>query len=94
MTVEEIKQFLPAAKVFRVLAHPHRIKIIEILLERDEIFVGETALLLNLHIVQASQHLDYLRKIGVLNKRKVVQVTYYSLNKANLEFYYKYFKAE
>lgn len=65
-----------AAKVLRVLAHPHRLKLVE-LLESDRHTVGELALQLELAPHAVSQHLNQMRAHGILEARRNGRVVYY-----------------
>jgi DNA-binding transcriptional ArsR family regulator len=57
------------ARVLRVLAHPHRLKIIE-LIARRELTVGEIAEQVGLAPNACSQHLNIMRAHGVLSSRR------------------------
>lgn len=57
------------ADLFRVLGHPARVRILE-LLRDGELSVGELRAALDLDSSAASQHLGALRKAGLLESRK------------------------
>lgn len=57
------------ARVLRVIAHPHRLKIIE-LIARRELTVGEVAHQVGIAPNACSQHLNIMRAHGVLSSRR------------------------
>ncbi|MBV6459573.1 MAG: putative HTH-type transcriptional regulator [Fimbriimonadaceae bacterium] len=66
------------ANVFRVLAHPTRIHIVECL--RDgELTVGAILEQVPVEAANASQHLSVLRSMGLVTNRKEGNQVYYSL---------------
>jgi DNA-binding transcriptional ArsR family regulator len=65
-----------AAECFRTLAHPHRLRIIEILLNREE-SVGELAKACDIPSHMVSEHLRLLKDRGYLaSERKGRNVFY------------------
>jgi DNA-binding transcriptional ArsR family regulator len=66
------------AQLFRVLGHPVRIRILELLLD-DERTVGELQAALSLDSSGTSQHLAALRAQGVLESRRAGSSVYYRL---------------
>lgn len=66
------------AQLFRVLGHPVRIRILELLLDGERT-VGELQAALRLDSSGTSQHLGALRQLGVLESRKVGTSTYYKI---------------
>jgi ArsR family transcriptional regulator len=72
--------YVVKAQLFRVLGHPVRIRILEILRDSDgELTVGEMQSELNLDSSGTSQHLTALRQQGVLESRKVGTNVYYRI---------------
>lgn len=67
------------AQFFRVLGHPVRIRILELLVEHDEMTVGELQAGLNLDSGGTSQHLSALRQLGVLDSRRAGTNVYYRM---------------
>lgn len=57
------------AAALRVLAHPHRLKMVELLMERD-LTVGELAEALDIPPNACSQHLNLMRAHGLLAHRR------------------------
>lgn len=68
--------YVAKAEFFRVLGHPARVRILE-LLRDGELGVGELQAALNLDSSGTSQHLGVLRRQGVLESRKEGTSVYY-----------------
>lgn len=66
------------AQLFRVLGHPIRIRILELLLDGERT-VGELQAALSLDSSGTSQHLAALRAQGVLESRRAGSSVYYRL---------------
>lgn len=66
------------ARVLRVLAHPHRLKIVE-LLAGGELAVGELAQQLEIAPNACSQHLTNMRAHGILDCRRNGKAIYYEV---------------
>ena len=67
------------AQFFRVLGHPVRIRILELLSERGEMTVGELQAGLNLDSSGTSQHLSALKQLGVLDSRRAGTNVHYRI---------------
>lgn len=67
------------AQFFRVLGHPVRIRILELLSENEEMTVGELQAGLNLDSSGTSQHLSALRQLGVLDSRRAGTNVHYRI---------------
>jgi DNA-binding transcriptional ArsR family regulator len=67
-----------SARVLRVLAHPHRLKIIELISDRG-LTVGEVASAVGIPPSTCSQHLSILRAHGVVSGRRIGKASYYSV---------------
>ncbi len=65
-----------AAGMLRVLAHPHRLRIVEILLEGRH-SVGELAQMLQLAPNAVSQHLNQMKAFGILTSERDGRTVYY-----------------
>ena len=65
-----------AASVLRVLAHPHRLRICE-LLARGKVSVKELARRLNIPSNAVSQHLNMMRAHGLLGRERNGKTVYY-----------------
>jgi DNA-binding transcriptional ArsR family regulator len=70
--------YVVKAQLFRVLGHPVRIRILELLSEGERT-VGDLQAELQLDSSGTSQHLAALRQQGVLESRRVGTSVYYSL---------------
>jgi ArsR family transcriptional regulator len=70
--------YVVKAQLFRVLGHPVRIRILELLIERER-SVGDLQVELQLDSSGTSQHLAALRQQGVLESRRVGTSVYYSI---------------
>jgi ArsR family transcriptional regulator len=66
------------AEMFRVLGHPVRVRMLE-LLRSGELPVRELQRLLDLDSSGASQHLGALRKLGLLESRREGTSVYYRI---------------
>lgn len=71
-----------AAKVLRVLSHPHRLKFVELLMG-GRLSVGELAASVGLAPHAASQHLNHMRAHGILSVEREGRTAYYRVNNPN-----------
>lgn len=67
------------AKIFKALAHPTRLKIMELLLHKESLCVCHIYESLDLEQANVSQHLRILKNAGLLNSRKEGLQVHYSL---------------
>jgi DNA-binding transcriptional ArsR family regulator len=67
------------ASLFRVLGHPARVRILELLRE-GECSVGELQVELELDSSGTSQHLAALRRIGLVSARREGTSVFYSVD--------------
>ena len=74
----EDQQLERAAETLRVVSHPARLRIIE-LLESGELSVTQIQEILGITQSQTSQHLNNMRVRGVLKSRKNGNMVYYSI---------------
>jgi ArsR family transcriptional regulator, zinc-responsive transcriptional repressor len=65
-----------AAECLRVLAHPHRLRIVQMLLQ-DQYSVGELAEACGIASHMASEHLRTMQRCGFLDSEKDGQRRYY-----------------
>lgn len=75
-----------ASRVLRVLAHPHRLKLVELMLD-GPVPVGELADAAGLVPAAASQHLNHMRAHGIVDCQREGRLVYYEVinpNAANL----------
>jgi DNA-binding transcriptional ArsR family regulator len=67
-----------AVEVLRVLAHPHRLRICELLLSK-RMSVGELAEHLDLPANAVSQHLNLMKAHGVLEREREGKIVHYKV---------------
>jgi len=72
-----------AAQCLRTLAHPHRLRMVEMLLE-DEYTVGELAESCGIQSHMASEHLRMMKDRGLLASRREGRRTYYRVRDGGL----------
>lgn len=65
------------AQVLRLLAHPRRLKIVEALEGRDGLPVGAIAARVGLPPAATSQHLNQMRRVGLLAAQRRGRVVLY-----------------
>src|SRR3954451_16582146 len=67
------------ASLFRVLGHPVRVRVLELLRDEGEQSVGALQASLELDSGGTSQHLAALRRVGVVESRRAGTTVYYRL---------------
>lgn len=72
----DIADLEKAAEVLRVLAHPHRLRFVDLLLNR-RLRVGELAEAAGLAPAAVSQHLNHMRAHGILAVERDGREAYY-----------------
>lgn len=72
-----------AAECLKTLAHPHRLRIVQMLL-RGQYTVGELAEACEIPSHMASEHLRLMQRCGFLNSRKEGRRAYYSIAEPHL----------
>ena len=80
MSLDQMEQ---AAGCLRVLAHPHRLRIIEMLLQ-DRYTVGELAEACGIPSHMASEHLMLMKRCGFLESTREGRKAYYSVMEPHL----------
>lgn len=73
-----------AAECLRILAHPHRLRMIQMLLQ-DDFTVGELADACDLPSPMASEHLRLMQRCGFLASRKDGRKVYYHVIEPHLK---------
>lgn len=73
-----------AAECLRTLAHPHRLRIVQMLLQ-DEYTVGELAEACEIPSHMASEHLRLMQRCGLLDSEKDGRKRYYRVGEPHLE---------
>ncbi len=85
--VEKLEQNLGGAdlerraKVFAALSDPNRLRIVELLREREELCGKEVAGALGISLSLYSHHARALREAGIITRRKSGQTGYCSLDR-------------
>ncbi len=74
-----MKGYPLTAKIFKALAHPTRLQIIEILQEEGEACVCHMEARLNQRQAYISQHLAKLREVGLVDDRREGLNVFYAL---------------
>jgi DNA-binding transcriptional ArsR family regulator len=69
------------AKVFAALSDPNRLRIVELLREREELCGKEVAGALGISLSLYSHHARALREAGIIMRRKSGQTGYCSLDR-------------
>lgn len=67
------------AELFKALAHPARVRVLEVLAEGDERSVGDLAAEVGIEASHLSQQLGVLRRAGLVIARREVTTVYYSI---------------
>lgn len=73
-----------AAECLRVLAHPHRLRMVQMLL-MGRYSVGELAAACDLPTPMASEHLRLMQRCGFLTSQKEGRHVYYSIAEPHLK---------
>jgi ArsR family transcriptional regulator, zinc-responsive transcriptional repressor len=73
-----------AAECLRTLAHPHRLRMVQMLLQ-GEYSVGELAEACNLPTPMASEHLRLMQRCGFLTSEKQGRKVYYRVAEPHLK---------
>jgi DNA-binding transcriptional ArsR family regulator len=73
-----------AAECLRILAHPHRLRMIQMLLQGDYT-VGELAESCDLPTAMASEHLRLMQRCGFLTSQKQGRKVYYRVAEPHLK---------
>ena len=83
-TKKQLQALDDAAECLRVLAHPHRLRIVQLLLSGQTYSVNELADACGIAQPMASDHLRLMNRCGFLQKEKVGRTTYYSVAEPHL----------
>ncbi len=73
-----------AAECLRTLAHPHRLRMVQMLLQGD-FAVGELAAACKLPTPMASEHLRLMQRCGLLTSEKEGRKVYYQVVEPQLK---------
>ena len=80
----DLEALRQAAECLRTLAHPHRLRMVQMLLQGDYT-VGELAEACEIAPHMASEHLRTMQRCGFLDSRKDGQKRYYHVVEPHLE---------
>jgi DNA-binding transcriptional ArsR family regulator len=80
----DLKALEQAAECLRTLAHPHRLRIVQMLLQ-GQYTVGELAEACEIPSHMASEHLRLMQRCGFLAAEKDGRCTYYTVAEPHLE---------
>lgn len=72
----DLESLSQAAECLRTLAHPHRLRMVQLLLHGDHT-VGELADACGLPSAMASEHLRLMQRCGMLSSEKAGRRVYY-----------------
>ncbi len=78
-----LEQLEHAAECLRIIAHPHRLRILQ-MLEQGQFSVGELAEACEIPSHMASEHLRLLQRCGLLKSEKDGRFRYYSIAEPHL----------
>ncbi len=84
MKTHRVKIFKKAAGILKIIAHPARIEIIDVLARRGTVSVGELEKTLGISQSMTSQHLAALRHAGVIEFEKEGNRCLYRLRNKNV----------
>ncbi|MFI4876951.1 MAG: ArsR/SmtB family transcription factor [Blastopirellula sp. JB062] len=73
-----------AAECLKILAHPHRLRMVQMLLQGDYA-VGELAAACEIPSPMASEHLRLMQRCGFLTSRKEGRKVYYQVAEPHLQ---------
>jgi DNA-binding transcriptional ArsR family regulator len=73
-----------AAECLRILAHPHRLRMVQMLLQGDYT-VGELAEACDLPSPMASEHLRLMQRCGFLTSKKEGRKVFYRVSEPHLK---------
>ncbi|MDX1968463.1 MAG: metalloregulator ArsR/SmtB family transcription factor [Planctomycetaceae bacterium] len=84
LRLTDLKALGQAAECLRVLAHPHRLRMIQMLLAGDYT-VGELAESCDLPTAMASEHLRLMQRCGFLSSQKEGRKVFYRVAEPHLK---------
>ena len=80
----DLKSLEQASECLKTIAHPHRLRMIQMLLSGDYT-VGELAEACEIPSHMASEHLRLMKRCGLLEAERDGRKTYYSVAEPHLE---------
>lgn len=79
MNRAERAKYETRAKVLKALAHPARLKLVDVLAEQDEMCVCNLSAAIGMDMSTASRHLTQLKAAGIVDSEKRGLMVFYSL---------------
>ena len=79
MNRTERAKYETRAKVLKALAHPARLKLVDILAEHEEVCVCELTEAIGMDMSTVSRHLTQLKSVGIVESDKRGQMVFYRL---------------
>jgi ArsR family transcriptional regulator, zinc-responsive transcriptional repressor len=83
LKMTDLEALAQAAECLRILAHPHRLRMVQMLLQKD-FTVGELATACGLPSAMASEHLRLMQRCGFLRSDKEGRKVFYRVAEAHL----------
>ena len=83
-TRKQLDAFGEAAECLRTLAHPHRLRIVQLLLTGVPYSVNELSEVCGITQPMTSDHLRLMQRCGFLNKEKEGRTVYYTIAEPHL----------
>lgn len=84
LKLTEFEALENAAECLRTLAHPHRLRIVQMLLQHDYT-VGELAEACGIPSAMTSEHLRLMQRCGFLNSERDGRKVYYRIAEPHLK---------
>lgn len=84
LKLTELEALGQAAECLRILAHPHRLRMVQMLLQGDYT-VGELAEACGIPSPMASEHLRLMQRCGFLSSEKNGRSVYYNVVEPHLK---------
>ena len=81
----QMKSLEAAAECLRVLAHPHRLRIVQILLGDEAYTVNELATACGITQPMTSDHLRLMHRCGFLSSQRDGRTVYYEVAEPHLQ---------
>ncbi len=81
----DLEAFSEAAECLRILAHPHRLMMIQLLLSGETYTVGELAEECQITQPQTSDHLRLMQRCGFLKSQREGRSVYYEVCEPHLK---------
>ena len=79
MNRAERAKYETRTKVLKALAHPARLKLVDVLAEEDEVCVCELTEVIGMDMSTVSRHLSQLKNAGIVESDKRGQMVFYRL---------------